>query len=508
MHHSQESQDNSTTCNMENVNRDDGQYEDDKDVSTTAHPGKEDRKSTSPAKYRPLSWLILVTGISSLVWRWLYGNHRDLAFFSARSQLPSLRRQQDDIDLPMKLKPTAAMQESSYPVSEVFAQNVLNPLGLPLTTEKNDFTTNPFLLYHSDNHKEKISSQTKIPTVQSSPRDDATVESTALKDFTFSAQSPTGKVYRSSVITTEQRRLKSSKKGYYSSKGQQQYFYGGYYGKGKGYVPPSKGKGYYPPSKGKGANCGFFTPHSIFGCSGPRPPTPTPPSPSPPSPTPPSPTPPSPTPPTPTPPPVSPAPTPGPIPGQTPAPTPVPPPTAPFTQAPTAFVESNISGSRCEDTLVCNERGVEQGEGPFLCEDTIPCVSGLGACLFQGLPRFSLLWEGDDDLDLRVITPNGDEISKLNRVDGTTGCIMSLSVNPLDDPDRTYWAENVYCPIDGSATVGNFTFFGFQNTQVGTADSYALLVGELLDVALIFGAVTEGSGTEGPRFTYTHTGPP
>jgi len=198
--------------------------------------------------------------------------------------------------------------------------------------------------------------------------------------------------------------------------------------------------------------------------------------------------------------------------GQTSSPTAFSPPTLIPTFQPTSFEQSPVSGfSPCNSSAVCNILALPEAAN-FICEQTVPCLSETGICLESGIPRFTMTWKGQDDLDLRVITPGGFELNKENRVDPTTGCVLTLSTDPAVDggPARDQWAENVACPPDGSATVGTYTFFGVQGGQANASvpDSYALIAAEFSEVILIFGASTNGTGSIGPQFEFNWTGEP
>ena len=60
-----------------------------------------------------------------------------------------------------------------------------------------------------------------------------------------------------------------------------------------------------------------------------------------------------------------------------------------------------------------------------MCEET--------KCINKGNPRFTLTWFGDDDLDLYVITPQGDQIYFENPIDTTSGGELDRDSIPSED---------------------------------------------------------------------------
>jgi uncharacterized protein YfaP (DUF2135 family) len=89
-------------------------------------------------------------------------------------------------------------------------------------------------------------------------------------------------------------------------------------------------------------------------------------------------------------------------------------------------------------------------------------------CVRRGNPRFSLYWEGDADLDLHVLTPNGYEIYYSRPTSGDGGRL---------DVDRIpqawgQWMENVFWPPDGSAPRGTYRYWVFNFR--GEASSFTL----------------------------------
>ena len=66
-----------------------------------------------------------------------------------------------------------------------------------------------------------------------------------------------------------------------------------------------------------------------------------------------------------------------------------------------------------------------------LGEDEV-CFVFAGQCIDDGSLRFSLFWEGDDDLDLYVETPGGVIISPTNPTDPVTGGKVGEETNQLE----------------------------------------------------------------------------
>jgi uncharacterized protein YfaP (DUF2135 family) len=77
-------------------------------------------------------------------------------------------------------------------------------------------------------------------------------------------------------------------------------------------------------------------------------------------------------------------------------------------------------------------------------------------------PYMWLLLASTDDLDLFVITPNGDELSWANDFDADSGGRFQHD----DVPDvNTTWQETVYFPLDRSAPEGIYEFYVYNNHE-------------------------------------------
>lgn len=74
-------------------------------------------------------------------------------------------------------------------------------------------------------------------------------------------------------------------------------------------------------------------------------------------------------------------------------------------------------------------------------------------CIAQGNPRFTLYWEGDDDIDLFVTTPGGEELSFVNVFDPLSGGRLG---EETDQFGSGFHVENVFFPH--GLTLGTFTF--------------------------------------------------
>ena len=84
------------------------------------------------------------------------------------------------------------------------------------------------------------------------------------------------------------------------------------------------------------------------------------------------------------------------------------------------------------------------------CADSETCV--WNRCLVDGTPRFTLTWEGADDLALSVEPPAGDKIYWLNPENEESGGVLQ------DDPDP-YGAshvESIYFDLRGDAPLGEY----------------------------------------------------
>ena len=96
--------------------------------------------------------------------------------------------------------------------------------------------------------------------------------------------------------------------------------------------------------------------------------------------------------------------------------------------------------------------------------------------------RFTLEWEGDDDLDLHVITPGGFEIFYGNPSDPTTGGFLDV-----DETSETFVkkVENIVIPSAGGTQVSDYDYFVVRFSTLGDEqDAYTLKAyedGKLVD---------------------------
>jgi hypothetical protein len=98
------------------------------------------------------------------------------------------------------------------------------------------------------------------------------------------------------------------------------------------------------------------------------------------------------------------------------------------------------------------------------CDDDQQCIANI--CVTLGIPTFRLIWTGDDDLDLHVLTPAGNEIYYGNPF--ADSGVLDQDDIPYEERD---WVENVFFPSDGSAPPGTYTYWVVQFGQTGAADA-------------------------------------
>jgi hypothetical protein len=135
------------------------------------------------------------------------------------------------------------------------------------------------------------------------------------------------------------------------------------------------------------------------------------------------------------------------------------------------------------------------------CSDS-DCQTGLDlcvqkTCIRDGNPRFTLTWNGDDDLDFFVITPLGTEISNSQTFDALSGGSYE---NDGDQGQAGAHVENIYFPVSGAPS-GQFSYGVRSSNSNGFADPWVIHVyedGELVDTKL-------GSG-ESVLFDYLRNG--
>ena len=87
-------------------------------------------------------------------------------------------------------------------------------------------------------------------------------------------------------------------------------------------------------------------------------------------------------------------------------------------------------------------------------------------CITEGNPRFTLVWDGDDDLDLFVVTPTGTEISTDFVFDGMSGGRFDRDV---DQSGLGMHIENIYFPILGTPS-GEYAYGVRSSVRRGAGD--------------------------------------
>ena len=147
------------------------------------------------------------------------------------------------------------------------------------------------------------------------------------------------------------------------------------------------------------------------------------------------------------------------------------------------------------DPDICDSRFEE------CCSDN-DCIFGNEVCLQRscvdmGNPMISLEWEGDDDLDLIVVTPLGTIVSYANEVDPESGGVFG---EPGDQFGFGKHVENVYFPLSGGPT-GTYTYFVRSFLPVGNHDVWTVNV--FVSGARV--ASTSGFGSSA-AFTYVFDG--
>lgn len=145
---------------------------------------------------------------------------------------------------------------------------------------------------------------------------------------------------------------------------------------------------------------------------------------------------------------------------------------------------SNVSESLVLPTTVATTRTVD---GPIECSSTqneccedSDCMGANNLCVYQtciddGFPRFTLFWEGDDDIDLYVVTPGGFVLSDVQKYDETTHGRVG---EPVVQSTEGHHVENIYFPLDASAPSGIYEFYVRPMTTVGMADEWTLVVSD------------------------------
>ena len=94
-------------------------------------------------------------------------------------------------------------------------------------------------------------------------------------------------------------------------------------------------------------------------------------------------------------------------------------------------------------------------------------------CLVDGTPRFTLSWEGDDDLDLYVTPPSGKRVDYWNRYDEQSGGTHLTDTTPMG----TSHVEAAYYGVDLPAQKGRYRILVKPYEEFGdAADSWTLTV--------------------------------
>ncbi|KAG7360430.1 CD80-like C2-set immunoglobulin domain containing protein [Nitzschia inconspicua] len=132
---------------------------------------------------------------------------------------------------------------------------------------------------------------------------------------------------------------------------------------------------------------------------------------------------------------------------------------------------------------------------------TALCIQG--TCISDGNPRFTLIWEGDDDLNLFVRTPAGAEISADNTFDEES---QGKYEQDVDQSFYGHHVASIFFPLLGTAT-GAYEYGVRSISQHGTIDQWFVEVsegGELVETragsgdSVIFTYVRR-NGIDGPQ---------
>lgn len=127
------------------------------------------------------------------------------------------------------------------------------------------------------------------------------------------------------------------------------------------------------------------------------------------------------------------------------------------------------------------------------CQEGELCLDR--TCIHRGAPRFTLQWEGDDDYDLSVITPDGTLIDWEASFDSVSGGRFDTrGVQTVFAPH----VESIYFPVTEPPPGGNYMYKVTQFTQRGASDSWSLRV--FLDDEMVEEEVGSGSSA---AFSFT-----
>jgi hypothetical protein len=93
-------------------------------------------------------------------------------------------------------------------------------------------------------------------------------------------------------------------------------------------------------------------------------------------------------------------------------------------------------------------------------------------CLHEGNPRVTLTWEGDDDLDLVVKTPDGTAINFTTNFDHVTGGAFDTLYS---QDGYGQHVESIFFPVSGGPS-GDYKVEIIMFEQRGTPDNWTLVV--------------------------------
>mmetsp|Transcript_12338 Transcript_12338/g.18955 ORF Transcript_12338/g.18955 Transcript_12338/m.18955 type:complete len:815 (+) Transcript_12338:100-2544(+) len=155
------------------------------------------------------------------------------------------------------------------------------------------------------------------------------------------------------------------------------------------------------------------------------------------------------------------------------------------------------------DIQILVDRGILASQYPILAfqeeeggpsEDNVPvqaecsidadCASNLAIarlcinhhCVNEGDPRITLTWEGDDDLDLSVVTPQGVRVGYDNDFDQLSG--GSFDTGFVQDVEGSH-VENIFFPVSGTAPKGDYTIAVDPYEEREGSDTWLLQVFEV-----------------------------
>ena len=128
----------------------------------------------------------------------------------------------------------------------------------------------------------------------------------------------------------------------------------------------------------------------------------------------------------------------------------------------------NESDSPASDQEICDQ--LSDGE----CCTNADCFPNEGCasrtCVDEGNPRFTLSWEGANDLDLMVVTPLETVISFSNLEDLESGGKFGEEFDQFEYGQHT---ENIYLPM-GGGPVGQYSFYVRSFLSYGVDDQWTV----------------------------------